>query len=312
MADTIEKLGRTVAVVAAVIAATVSANTLLTTCAQRNLDRYAGFRAAVGSEEAYWKSLYDDYLTIFGPDFTADAKRRREKVLALYTLAQRTPASFTEHDVSESEKQEAARRIEIMQTRLLNSLDEQGADDPILKAELERRSYKGKQARIAAAAPSGTAPAPAPVVAPPPQPQSSPPRPVTEVLTGESATGWDVDLYWCQGAGEGDHYRLARGLGDYFAEISRSGRSIGPGVTLGQIRTRPATSAQYAGLRFPAPGNWVIWDSGAGEEAAAQALLQAAGNSAIPGATDARPIHSNGKPTRWRLSAFFCSGTGGG
>jgi hypothetical protein len=195
-----------------------------------------------------------------------------------------------------------------MQTRLLNSLDEQGADDPKLREELERRSYKGKQVRINAAEPSGTAPAPAPVIEPP-KPQAGPPKPVVEVLTGESATGWDVDLYWCQGAQEGDHYRLARSLGDYFAEISRSGRSIGPGVTLGQIRTRPADANQFARLGFPAPGNWIIWDSGPGEQAAAQALRQAAGNSALPGAADVQPIHSNGKPTRWRLSAFVCSGT---
>jgi hypothetical protein len=308
MADTIERMGKSIAIVAAAIAATVSANTLLTTCAQRNLDRYSGFRSAVASEEGYLKSLYDDYLTIFGEDFTKDARRRREKILALYTLAQRPAASFAEHGVSEPERLQAAQRVQIMQSRLLNSLEEQGADDPLLKQELERRSYKGKQA-AAAASPSAPAKAEAPGETPPPPPQTGPPKAVTETLTVESATGWDLDLYWCQGNGEAGHYQSARSLGDYFASVARSGRSVGPGVTLGRIRTRPAGVDAYRRLGFTTPGAWVIWDSGSGEQAAAGAVRDAAANSGVAGIRSLQPIHSNGRPTRWLLSVFVCPGT---
>lgn len=303
MTDIVDRLGRTIAIVTGIIAATVSANTLLTTCSKQETERYAAFRTAALSEENYWKSLYDDYLTVFGDEFANRQDRKRAKILALYTISQRKLPDFVEFDVPDAEKAQAVERLTVMQAGLLNGLEEQGSTDPILKELLARRSFAGKVQTRAAA----TEPPPAPPPPPVPAKEGAPPAaPEATILTlsPNSPTGWDVDLFWCQGAGEGANYEVARTLGDGFATLAKTGRSIAPGVTVGRVRVRPASPGFQQLPNSPARATWVVYDTGPGEVEAATALqqaLNAATNRARFGL-----VGSGGRRTRWYLSAFVC------
>lgn len=302
MTDAIDRLSRTVTVVGAIIAATVSTTSLLTNCSKQRSDRYATFRSAVGTEDARWKALYDDYLTTFGPDFSANQERRRAKLIALFTIAQGRLPTFAEFSVDADEKKQAIDRLGAMQTSLLNAIESQGGADPALKSELALRSFAGKlQIGARAAAPQSSASAPADL--PPDEPVSR----ETVALTGPSPTGWDVDLFWCDGKAAAANYRLARSVADSLAQRAESGRSIAPGMLLGSIRVRVAPAALQQG-QGPARYTWLVADAGPGEKEAAIELQRAINNGL------GRELFglgtSTGRPTRWYLSAFVCPGDG--
>src|SRR5690349_5678314 len=222
MSDAIDRLGRSITIVTAIIAATVSATSLLSNCSKQESERYSAFRTAVGNEDDHWKALYDDYLSTFGADFTANPERKRAKIVALFTIAQRKLPSFTEFAVDDKEKDEAIARLTAMQTGLLNSLEQQGAGDPELARQLAARSYAGKL-RIespGAATQSSASPADAP---------KEPVRREIVELTHDSPTGWDVDLFWCDGPAGEANYRLAKAVGESLAGPAQIGRSIAPG-----------------------------------------------------------------------------------
>lgn len=300
MSDTIDRLGRSITIVTAIIAATVSATSLLGNCSKQESERYAAFRAAVTVEDNHWKALYDDYLSTFGGDFVTNPERKRAKIVALFTIAQRKLPSFTEFAVDKEEKEEAIVRLTAMQTGLLNSLEQQGAGDPELARQLGARSYAGK---LRIESPGAATQSSASVAEKPSEPVR---REIVE-LTRESPTGWDVDLFWCDGSKGEANYRLAMAVGDSLAAPAKIGRSISPGVTLGRIRVRPAPPSLQRG-EGPARATWVVADRSEGELSAATAIQVAINNGL------GRPLfglgNSNGTSTRWYISAFVCPGTG--
>lgn len=310
--DPIDRAAKWAAAAAALVGVALSANTFVGGFAKEKAARYEAFRTATSNEEKFWKSLWDDYLTVFdettraNPDPQKESQRRRAKVLAIYTLAQRKLPTFIEFEIDDSEKQEVAQHLSAMQAGLLNSLEE-GAGDPVLKAELLRRSYAGKLDVESNALPAKYS-APVAVDAGdsvPPAPTAKIEVPLTSFeLSPPSKIGWDVDLFWCQGPSENTNYRLARGLGESLATFAKSGRSIAPGVALGRVRIRPATAAWQATPNSPARNSWIVYDQGPGEREAALALQRAVNSSTNEvvlglGASD-------GALTSWYLSGFIC------
>lgn len=315
--DPIDRAAKWAAAAAALVGVALSANTFIAGFAKEEAARYEAFRTATSNEEKFWKSLWDDYLTVFdeptkaNPDPQKESQRRRAKVLAIYTLAQRKLPTFVEFEVDDSEKQEAAQHLSAMQAGLLNSLEE-GAGDPVLRAELLRRSYAGKLDIESNALPAKYS---APVTLD--AERLAPPAPTAQTadfevpsasfeLSPPSKIGWDVDLFWCQGPSEKANYRLARGLGESLATFAKSGRSIAPRVALGRVRIRPATVAWQAMAKSPARKSWIVHDRGPGEREAAVALQRAinsSSNEVVMGLGV-----SDGDLTRWYLTGFICGG----
>lgn len=329
MADPIERVGKSVTILAAIIGVVISVNTVFANRVKTDADaviaaaklkseNYAAFRGAVTRDELYWQSLYDQFLTIFGKDFGAQPEARRAKLIALYTLAQHPLPSFDEFAVPAAEKRTALDRLTTMQAGLLNNIEEQGANDPLLAAELERRSYKGKAAEALPPAPGANPhaaaptvrPAPAPPVAAPGSPPAATDRAGTIVtLSPLSATGWDLDIFWCEGPDAAANRSTAMQLGNAMAPLAKAGRSIAPGVTLGRIRVRPASIAFQQQPRSPAAGAAIIYDTRPGERQAAQAL-QSSFNTVLN--ADRFVVRgSDGAQTRWYLSAFVCAPAAG-
>jgi len=333
VAEAFESVGKSVTILATIIGVFISVNSLATSCSKSRSDEiaaaaklksenYAAFRAAATHEEQYWKSLYDDYLTVFGRDF-AEPPARRAKILALYTVAQRPLPSFVEFEVPLPEKRATLTRLTAMRSGLLNSLEEQGSSDLVLRDEFARRSFVGKSAvpddaRVAVVPPPMPARAPdaadkksaapgRPTVQPDSAPLALPGDTVT--LSPPSPSGWDIDIFWCQGSNAAANQAQALALGQGVAPLARAGRSIGPGVTLGRVRVRPVALAYQRLPGSPAiAGTWIIHDTGVGELEAATALQQIFNTQA--GADKFALRQSAGAQTRWYLSAFVCTAAG--
>jgi hypothetical protein len=304
MAEAADKISRTITIVAALLGVVVTANTLLTSCENRQAERYKSFRTAVQSEEDYWKGLYSDYQSVFTDAALRNQQdARRARLLSLHTMAQRPAATFREYSVSENEKQSAMDRIGSIRTSLLNALPDA---DPALAAELRRRRFltRVSERPEASEAPGESAPAMQPQVTP------APTQPTQQIvqLSPPSDSGWDLDIFWCPGQHQSSNYATATSMGNAFASFATTQATIAPGVTLGRVRVRPAPlSLQVPG--GPARGFSVVHDSGPGEFEAADAVRATMSNSLAPGGQQVRLLRSVGNPTRWYVSAFVCTET---
>lgn len=309
MSEAVDRIGRTITIVTAIIAATVSANTLLSTCTKQAFDRYTSFRGAVETEERFWKGLYDDYLTTFGKDFTDNPIHRGQKLIAIHTIAQRDVAQFPEFDVPPTEKAAAVARLDRMKSTLLNSLEDRQSGDPLLARRLQQRSFDAQLTSRAVVAPRGQ-PAPTPSAT---GSGSGAGRPAAGIrqLTPVSDTGWDIDVFWCEGPFAEANQRTADALANAFASFAQSERTIAPGVKLGRVRVRPASPGFQQLPGSPAVRSSVVYDTGPGEAEAGAAVGRLV-NGAI-GATAPRFAlrRSGGKPTPWYISVFACSGPAG-
>lgn len=322
VAQAAEKISKVIGISTAAIALVVGASTGLTTCSKQSAERYAGFRTSVANEESYWKSLYDDYLTVFGPDFDKSVDRKEQKIIAVYTMAQREVPSFSEFQVSESEKLQAICRISRIQTSLLNSILEQQSvpGQEGLKEVLESRSFVGKaggpnsscgndiasvraSSETLAPGESKSSPNPSPTVIPTMPQAGSKPIDGTVQLSPLSATGWDVDLFWCKDKNQQSNWDNALSYAAIAASAANSGRAIAAGVTLGRIQVKSIEVARERGIRGGAAPRRISYDSAPGEQRAAEALRQL-----LDPRGDILKVNlSNGSKTRWYLSVFFCS-----
>lgn len=297
--DPLDKMSRSVTFVGGVIGVVVAGTAWLSSCDINRAQSFKSFREAVAGEETYWKSLYSDYQAIFTKDFDGRLDQRRARIRAIYTLAQREPATFAEFTVPDLERAQASEQIATMKTSLLNALTD---TDPVLAAELRARVVLARandQPATPAEASSATAQSAQKQVTPPP---AAPANRVVQ-LSPPHESGWDVDLFWCRGRNQNASYQTAATLGNSLAAFAVSGRTIAPSVALGRIRIRPATLQQPPG---PANGFTVIHDSGPGEAEAGRAVQATINGTLGQGAPQFRLLRSNGAPTRWLISAFVC------
>lgn len=300
MIEVVERIGKIIALVAAIVAAGISANTLLSTRFKDRQLQYNAFRTAVTAEETYYKALYTDYMLLFSTDLDAQQPLKFAKLRGLIAFANRKLPSFVEFDVARREKEEANARLKQMQATVLNGLGEIDVPDPQQKAQVARLLFSGKVAQVSVQV----------VPTPPATGDSQAPAPATVResvvrLSPVSATGWDVDLFWCNGSGADANAQIARQLGASLAEPAKSGRSIAPGVTLGQIRVRSISATYPAAGR--SVGRRVVYDSGIGERDAATAVLTTL-NAALGGGNGAPFTLVEGKrATKWYVSAFVCT-----
>jgi hypothetical protein len=297
--DPLDKMSRSVTFVGAMIGLVVTGTAWLSSCDTNRAQSFKSFREAVAGEETYWKSLYSDYQAIFTKDFDGRLDQRRARIRAIYTLAQREPATFAEFAVPDLERAQASGQITTMKTSLLNALTD---TDPVLADELRARvvlARGGEQAAAPAEARSDAArPAEKQATAPPPLPTTN-----IVQLSPPHETGWDVDLFWCRGANYNANYQTTVTIGNGLAAFAISGRTIAPSVALGRVRIRPANRQQPPG---PANGLTVVHDIGPGEAEAGRAVMDAIAGTLGPGAPRFTLLRSNGARTPWLISAFVC------
>lgn len=327
-----------IALVAAIVALVISGSDMVTKCSKQEEDRYSGFRAAVAGEEASWRSLYSDYLDAFGKD-GGDAAGKRERFIAVYTLAQQDLPSFQEFDVPPSEKRAAICRLQRMQNSLFNSLLDQGAADPDLERVIQKRSYIVKapdlppdeeesRSRILGyvdpfrwgeADRAGTnqltcaystssnepGPSPSPVAPAAPATSAGAPSPgaaqgdVPSFITNGSARGWDTTISWC--ADKAGSGALATNLGRLAGARADSGLVIGPGVRLGRIDLKRISAGEISRDLLPRS---VGYGDKAGEQEAADAIVSLFNDSA--GQPAFKTVHLTGQTSRWAINVFVC------
>lgn len=129
------------------------------------------------------------------------------------------------------------------------------------------------------------------------------PTTADQVVGGDTADGWDVDVFWCEGRAGAESYAAARRAAATAVGLSTGGRTLAPGVRLGRVRLRVLSAkSQASGLFFRGRSNHVVEDGLPGEAEAAKAL---AAELSRGGA--AYHVRTNlATKTKWYLSAFAC------
>ncbi len=289
----------------AVATAIVGLGSQLNACSDQKIQRYAAFRAAVATEEGFWKDRLDDYSAIAAED--KDPVRKR-KERALNALAAHDIPSFAEYDIAmidgRNEVALAQDRLKQMKKDLAAAIAT--SDDPtVAGAGQAAVAFDDSQAALAQrTVDASVAPAPANPTAPPKfalNDLSDQPNPNTQTLVRGNPKGWDVDVFWCAGGpAENVNYNAARKAASTLADLSRQGVNIAPSVFLGQIRLRPLPLLRQGG-GYPAPGSnmTVRAEADQGEQDAAAAMLAKLGGQGFT-------LASSGTPTKWYLSAFVC------
>lgn len=300
--------GKYLAIVSAVVGLMITLNTAVTGYFKERSDEYDRFRSEVDGEEGVWKSLYSDYLTVFSADYASNPMGRQNKVVALYTLAQRDVPTFDEfREVSPEAKRRATCRLIQLQAALLNSLDQEGKRENI---EAILQSRRGQPAQAATCAEPVAVSAPVTVYvggASNSQLQNASSTisetqsaPATVLLSPTSATGWDIDIFWCDGRNAQANFKQAEAFGQLASASANSGRAIAPGVSLGRVRVRSIARAKVNG---PSSSQFIAVDPGAGETEAGGALQ---GLFNAKGANFSLAEQTNSR-TPWYLSAVVCS-----
>lgn len=297
----IEKMGKAVALISAIIGITISANNFLISRAKDSSDRYAAFRTAVLSEEKSWKELYDEYLKTFEKEQLENEQLRQKKLFALQAIAARDIASFREFEVEDSEREAALKRVALTRSALLNALSDSRTSDPATADALRRRTFAAEQS-LAAKAPEATAGAAVPTAGSAGTAMDA--LPARETLSRDTPKGWAVDVFWCSEGNAQANHAAARALGTAFASFANAGRPLAAGVTLGRVQVERADAATWAAIGL-APGRYVVRDKGAGEEQAAEAILSLVNDPASNTQRFTRGL-SGGKPTPWYLSVWIC------
>lgn len=130
-----------------------------------------------------------------------------------------------------------------------------------------------------------------------------------QLLTLGTATGWDIDMFWCAGDGAAANYAVARAAAMAIAGPAARSTPIASGVRLGRIRLLPVRPQDGALWRRAMQGRslLLVTDGGPGEADAARAVL-----GQLPGlgaaVVDQQTIGGNQAISRWYLSGFACAG----
>ena len=126
--------------------------------------------------------------------------------------------------------------------------------------------------------------------------------PAPVVLAQGVPAGWDVDVFWCSGDGDGDLQTKAKQISDLLAGYSNEGTQLAPGIRLGRVRVRPLTETMRAQGGWFDRGLSIVQDGNLGEAAAASAIattVQSHVNMALG-------IKKSSSLSKWYLSVFIC------
>ncbi|TFI57787.1 hypothetical protein E2493_13245 [Sphingomonas parva] len=128
-----------------------------------------------------------------------------------------------------------------------------------------------------------------------------------QLLTVGAPTGWDLDVFWCDGAGAAENYATARAASIALAGPAAATRPIAPGVRLGRVQLRPIQPQQTAGWRAAMKGRnlLVVTDPGTAEAEAAQAIVGKILTSAA--VIDQSELGASQSASRWYLSIGACA-----
>lgn len=328
--------GAIIGIVATVVTIVSGANTLFTGYLQGAAQRRQTFREAVKNEQGYWGNLYHEYLlaldTKTEPDGSQEVLNR--KLLAICQLASRDVPPFDDYplgyqiggqqlfDTPGDDRLNARAALLDMRDKL-----RQAISAPSSSTEIAAQCIGQRDAEEADQSASRDREAPASI----PQDSSGavpvPPPPtlsaalttqanvkatadtngnITSVLSAGSPTGWDVDVFWCDGDNKAPNQASAQTIAKVLADWANAQKDIGAGIHLGRIRLRPLPVERQTDQQ-PHDRNYVAYDSGPGEQDVAQALLRTVGSRVTPALT---PFPSRGRATKWYLSIFVCAATG--
>lgn len=310
-------IGPLVALAGVLVSAAIGFATLYNSNIQRISDAHTNFYGRAAGEEAFWRSLYEDYLEIFDERFEQKPEWRRERLLAIVELAgtrEIPPFDEYEEEVAEARRTKLTQRLTRLKSSLYNGIDERAQEDPLLKAALDARGIGRDKPRdmppiasALAAAPPPASPAISAEIALPASIRADLIAPEADRIisySGASEAGWDLDIFWCRGPRQDVDFRRAEMLGRELGAMAEDGRAIAPGVRLGRVRTRPASVAYQRQPASPAARSWVVADASPGEAEAAAAARASA--NILLGHELLGMGRSGGAPTRWYLSMFLC------
>lgn len=298
----VERIGKIIALVAAIIAAGISANTLLSNRVKDRQLQYTAFRNAVTAEEGYYRTLYEDSMQLFSKKLDTEPELKFARHRGLIAFANRDVPTFREFDVDRAEKRWAWIRLRRMQAAVQNTLSEVKVANDEQKAQVAQLLFNGKVTNIDPA-PQDTATRQNPVT-PGIEPGPKGEKP-SLVLAPTSSTGWDVDVFWCLGPTATNNYQTALRLGSDLARLANTGRAIAPGVILGRVRVRSVTLDYNARTAKPELGWRIVADGGLGEREAATALKNSL-DAAVSEQKQSFTVANAGGRTRWYLSVFIC------
>lgn len=317
-----DKVGRSLKWLTAAAGIVVTVNTLVSGCIKEEIQRKSDYRAAIRQEQAYWAGLHDRYVAQLGEQLPPPVRQAR--LMGLASLAAQDIPQFDEYRSAigwDDSHERAEAHLIRMRTDLHNVLRNDSFGGPEVAAIFDNKATI--RDREAPAGDSGVPPAvtarASTATAETLNLQAQQAVEIggaspalsygTRILAVGPANGWDVDVFWCEGTGEADHYARALQAATLLADAARAGRRMNNeaeehSVVIGRVRLRSLPTDQQAGLNG---GNWVNWDRGPGEETAATALVRHWGRHKPP--LLFRTVQSVGTPTRWYLSAFVCPAT---
>jgi hypothetical protein len=299
----LQRIGSSVGTITAIVAGVVALNTAVTTWSNDRIARHTAFREAAKAEEAYWKSLYDDYLTTFDPNVARDPGLASAKRYAILNLANHVVPTFEEYAVRDGLKEETAQRLLAMRSSLIDALQDKRASGEDVANASRTAAFVADEAdrvRQRSEQPTQLQQAQEAIAAAGPPPGSISYQ--TRTLASGSARGWDVDVFWCQGPVEATNFTKAQAAAELLAARATSATELAPGIALGRIRLRSVPVAFQKPPEDPGRGDVVIWDDAAGEHAAAEQIL-AAIDTSKSGAY--RLVRSTAR-SRWYISVFAC------
>jgi hypothetical protein len=322
--DNAERIGKTITSAAAIIGLVVTANTFVVSCSKDSIDRTAGFRNAVKSEQQFWSGLFGQYLAAVNDGDTV-MNQRRSKLMAIAMLATHENPDFDEFTAwyeSDKRAQSATEHLDRMRQVLQEALRDQRSSNPEIAHEIgffldgrnavrDRTEEGGAQANTppevteqAQTATEVRAQNQSAIPIAPADSASIQPFYDSRILAAGASTGWDVDIFWCVGgADEQQTFARALGVGEALAGAAQSGSKIGNLVTLGRVRLRSLPASQQGGGLYYTRGDSIVADGGPGENEAAQAVR---GFIRQQTQTQLRSVRSVGLLTSWYLSIFVC------
>ena len=320
--DGLQWLSDNIGKASTLIATVVGLPSLLFTCSTQNIERNKSFQSAVLAEEQGWKSLYDQYLETLALDDSKGALKK-ERFRAICEFSRRSVPNFGEFTFgrilpsNSRTKQNAAReRIAALKEALVGSLKEQGVNQGSSRCEFdvaESDAIPRADASVRETATSKNSPPKVTKtqIAITQKQISQMPKRLDDlakvattqtdvIVSAGSARGYDIDIFWCRGAGETD--RLARATAVANSLDSLPSNRLSDGSLIGRIRLRALSVETQKNPLYPSSGYRVRGDEY--EESVANALVLFLNSK-----TSVGPFipEVSGSDTRWYLSAFVCS-----
>ncbi len=307
-----------ITLIGGVVSAVLAVNAGLTSCTDENLQRTKAFEDRVTAEEAYWNGMYDKYLSAVDAtaDPTEEAARsqvealRKEKLNILYAIATtKKNTDFRDYALGifrldSVRRDNEYQRLNAMQDNLIRLIKSHSGSDikEALASEATADSVRERDANgnVQAAVVKEPADAPKPVV-----PDIVPLSYDAQILAAGASNGYDIDVFWCEGADQQTLFALAGGVARNLANISNNRQAIG-NKKLGRIRLRPLLkSLQTETSGYPSDGLDIRYDTTPSKDelnlaVALQAEIQKSNSTHF----DLRTSHSG---TRYYLSLFVCS-----